>query len=718
MTGSTPNSGDFDPTLAVLPPEPKQIPDAPDPSVMVRAPQPTPAAVAGSTAVSGSVAGQGHQVAGQDINNYTLIVRQEAEVQSGGVVRRRVLDWEQIKANARSTQVPPGLEKAPAILAHERVLVLAADRGEGRTTASMYVAYGLVIEIGGNPPVERFEVDEGNSLTAVLREWGSGRLVLVDLVGASAVLRDRALNEAAAAKGTLAGAGSYLILTVPRSDENSWKYRLPDQVISLSRTSDVLPVFRRRIERQMDADLVAALCTHTWFIDQLRDAWPPSADRLGWLAATSHADGANTVAKIRDSVAAALDDWSDELRRQLGRKPDPWYRALIMAAAALEGADPGTVVAAARQLIDASGYTELDDVHPLVAPSVVSRVDGLEDVAVTATSVSFTRPEFGRAVLPHVWREHPDLRNALRNWLTRLPFQLAIDRRNLERLVDRIAALAIKCDPGLVTSVIEDWSAGDGLSETRLLLTVRLLTRTGVSQLIGRQVRSQIWNWAYNEKTDDGLRLAIAVVCGGTYGQEFPLNALTRLKHLAKSDSVYVRREVVSAVARIGNHIGPYGLLGYLADWLTQPQPRQIETLIAAVGEVLSEDHARAALGGGVERQRNGADGDLLSRFWQRVFDTLPYQQVGALVEVWLAAAAQVPVEQGDRLVEQLVSATDNNLRRIGRLVYATRPAYSLPPDPSRLDQLVALIQTRLDEIEHARLTASEEEGHGFGQLA
>jgi hypothetical protein len=427
------------------------------------------------------------------------------------------------------------------------------------------------------------------------------------------------------------------------------------------------------------------------------------------LAERSHRGGAGSVDAIRRDVQAALDDWSHLLRKDLDQQRDAWYRSLTVATGVLEEADPATIVKAARDLIDATGFNDLEDPHPLLARSVVARVEQLKNVSVDPRSVSFRQPEFGRAVLPNVWSDFPDLQLAFEEWLIQIPCRQQLDSPVLRRLAERTADLGVRHGSQCLARIVEGWSVDGVNAEDRLSLTVELLTTTALHPTVGREIRGYLYNWSYRDSTSDRLRLAAAIVCGN-YGDLYPRNALTRLKHLAKRPDGLLSKAVTSSVAQIATAVGPYRVLGYLTDWLTQAQPQQVETLITVINGVLRDERFRERLGADISNPWYSAPDGPAAGFWRRVYETIPFPGLGELVAVWLDAASSRPAEQGDRLVEVLLLAAGSNIRHVGRLGYAACPQPTpLPPDASRLDQLVALVQTRLDELVSAPVDDGEE---------
>jgi hypothetical protein len=712
MTDQFELADDFDATLAMMPAEVAARVAA----TQERLIGPVPETVVHTESVGhvGTVSGDNNRFAGRDYREITN--RWVFAGDGSNIARRSELAWPNIRERARSAERPSGIDASAAkTLADEQIFVLAANPGEGRDTALMCLLDELSKLIGNLPRVVRQytddpEADKQSSLDAYMQDWGAGTIVLLDLVNDTKARRDTVFNQVDVAKRLLAETDGFLVITIPRSDEPAWHALYPAWVVPLDRPTDVAPIFRRALDRRLNKSLIDSLMAHPWFADQLRQAWPPLARRLAELAEKSHQGGADSVDAISRDVQAALDDWSHLLRQDLDQRRDAWYRSLTVATGVLEEADPATIVKAARDLIDATGFSDLEDPHPLLARSVVARVEELKNVSVDPRSVSFRQPEFGRVVLPNVWSDFPELQPAFEKWLIRLPRRQQLDASALRQLARRTEELGVRHGSQLLVRVAEGWSVDGPNAEDRLSLTVELLTTTALHPTVGREIRGHLYNWAYRDSTSDRLRLAVAVVCGN-YGDLYPRNALTRLKHLSKRPDGFPSNAVTSSVLQIATAVGPYRVLGYLTDWLTQPQPQQVETLITVISGVLRDEQFRERLGADISNPWYSAPNGPAAGFWRRVYETIPFPGLGELVAGWLDAASSRAAEQGDRLVEVLLLAAGSNIRHVGRLGYAACPQPTpLPPGASRLDQLVALVQTRLDELVSAPVDHGEEQ--------
>ena len=687
-----PRPDDPDPALAALPGFESSVIDRVDAASADRpsGPQPggaVPRAGWHTELISASTVDQSshRQHAGRDMYQaQSLTINQFAPPTVPTSVRRVVVLWEQIHRSADRAVTVDGVAEAADRLYRHRVLFLVADPGQGASTARLCIAHRLSDTLRYEPPVERIALDdEEETLDGAAREWDSSRLVIVDASSMPDQPRTRLIDDVAAVKAIVDRTDSFLMVTVPRADLVTVRARYPDWVVELGKP-DGTEVFRRHLADRIDDHLLADVLADQWFLGEVRDAWPERAAQLADLAAQS-ATRTRAVDALRAEVQAASSDWTEQLRAEIDAATDARTRSLLLAAALVEGGPPAAVVALAEALVTRSKYAEAEaPPHPLVATSVVTRVARVGQVSAGPDRVVFSRPAYGRAVLPYVWSEHPDLRPALRSWLVAVPDQRGLGPDELTLVVDRVAELAAARGADLVYTCARGWIARGART-----LAERLLTIAATDRRIGRDVRRQLWIWSKSAGPD--LQYSVAMVCGGGYGGIYPANALTRLKHLAVSAAQTVRAAVVDAVATIAQQIGPYRLLGHLQDWMAQPDPARAATLARALHAALVRPTVRARLHDDAHRH-SGPDGTAV-RFWRRALDSLPYDIAADLITTWLNAVDDGTRDTVDLLVDQLVTAAGEDRHRLVQLSWGARG----PQGNRASQQLMQRLLTRLD---------------------
>lgn len=654
-------------------------------------------------------AGRDQYSAGRDVN---VTVHYEARSGSDRV-RRSILVPDARRDQAAVVVPPDGLDDAGAILAAEHVVVLASQHDAGYEAASIYLVDKLISTSNGlldGLSVELVADDRDFTLDAALSDWERGTALIVDLVDPQSDV-DVVLADLGGFQRKLTTIQSYLVLAVPERCYERFRGRYPGWVHRLARAGGP-EVFRRHI-RGVPESIVDDVLRDDWLTGQLREVWPPQAARLAQLAQAAHAAGLADAATLAQEIRAAYEDWTSKLREEFQDHPDAWWRSLLMAAAVLEGTDsPPVVVTAAESFLDNTNYLREPE-HPLVGPGVSTRLETLKETTLDPASITFSRPEYGRSVLPHVWADHPDLRDHLLRWIVALPTTVAeLDSQDLDNLADRAVDLAIRRGHGIATTLARSWAtsprrddgragtepAGDPASRTRRSLAVRVLAAAAADHTIGREVREQLYRWAYADaRRWPELELVVAQVCGSLFGAAYPRNALTRLKHLTKSNSTAVRAAVADAIHHLGVHIGPLRLLGHLTTWLDNANPARLAVLAQGFDKLLADPTVLRNLAQALDRMPRHGNPNALRQFWQQLYDAANPNDLTHPVMTWLAAAAQLECRHGDAMVELLVSATGDEVRHYGDLVYATRGPARTATD-ERVTQLYAQVRTRLDE--------------------
>ncbi len=223
-----------------------------------------------------------------------------------------------------------------------------------------------------------------------------------------------------------------------------------------------------------------------------------------------------------------------------------YQRALLIAAATLNGVDAAAVFVAADRLSARVGLP-----RPPGGGLVGDGVDKLiGDIGADLTNdgrILLPRPAYPASVLDHVWQYRPQLRADLKAWLIGLPESL--DANQARGVGDTLIDLAVRqADAPLITNAVNSWATPKQVYRD---LAVATLTKAAVDDGIGRAVRRTMYRWATNASTDENLQVTIADVCGGLFGRTFPSNALTRLRHLALRGSDTVREHVTKSLREL-----------------------------------------------------------------------------------------------------------------------------------------------------------------------
>lgn len=666
-------------------------------------------------ASSVSVTGDGNQAAGRDVINRTQHIESlylllgSGEPEETARVRQRggrgLQDPEALRRLAQQYVAPPGLlgdEPGTALrtLDERNVLFLTAEeRSAGQFAAGLRLGYELREKYPDLAVREELlDPDFRLSEHELLGKRGQAALVL-DLreAGDKEVggLR-RGLVEFAR---VLDERRSFLILLVPRNQVREFDEILPGRVHHLGRPPSV-EVFAR----YLDGADAHALVQETGCAEQLERLWPPRVKEVADAVTERIREGENPAEALRTVLDRQQHGSALALRKEIRKRQesgDAEWLALLAASAVLEHAEPQHVVAAADQLLAGNGVVPANEV-PLLRPSPYARLHDFSYDHFDPASRTFRPRGFATEVVRHLWREHPELRGSLLDWLASLPWEISdLGREELERIADRSADLAVEAGPRVAVGLAQRWAtthvgkASKGQqTSTRLpdrrrrSIAVRLLTATATDSTLGRDIRQALWEWS--RRSDADLQLLTAEVCAGI-GRFFPRVALTRLKHLAGARDEHVRASVRAALGQLEDQLGVSAFLGYLTEWFDNASPPRLRFVAEVTAELLP---GRA----------HHIDADTATAFWGRALDVMPPEDLRTAVEGWLRAAAVAPPGKQEDIVESLVRAAGGSSLRIAQVQYASR--IDRPPldlrslDPEPLAEVVHQLWTRLDEVD------------------
>ncbi|GAA0536061.1 hypothetical protein GCM10009545_43420 [Saccharopolyspora thermophila] len=617
---------------------------------------------------------------------------------------RGLQDREALERLASRYVTPPGLlgeqrGSAFQVLHDRRVLLIA---GEGSACGQFSAALRLGYELQEKHPelVVREELaDTGFRLQAkTLLVAHEPAAVLVDLRGAG---RDEIQNVRRGLvefTDQLEQYRSYLILIIPHNLAPAFGESFPGRVHRLAKPSSV-DVFVRHLTGVENPHELVEKSGVAQCVERL---WPPKVKDLAEAVSDRINRGTDPDAALRAVLETESKDPTTTLRAEITRKQqaeDTEWLALLLAAGLLEGASAKHIAVAADTMLEHSNVAR-EQVIPLLRPSPFTRLHHLGDDYFDLETCELKPPGLGTQVLRHFWREHPDVHDTLLEWIRDLPRQIEdLNRKELERVADRVAELAAEGGADIAVSLADEWARtaaadrSDGAETSdhwknryRRSIAVRLLTTTALDASLGRSVRQKLWEWSRDGNAD--RKLLTAEVCAGI-GQVFPRIALTRLKHLATSESETVRRAVLAAVLQIGGELGVSTFLRYMAEWFDDASPARLKILSESVASVLAE-------------RTSDIDSAAAVAFWDRALGSMAPDDLRPVAESWLRTAANLEPEERGALVEPLVAATRGDARRIAQLQYAssfgTLPDFTSIGD-KRVADSVRHLRTRLDEV-------------------
>ncbi|MEV5574854.1 hypothetical protein AB0L06_32870 [Spirillospora sp. NPDC052269] len=407
-------------------------------------------------------------------------------------------------------------------LAAENVVTLSAPPGSGRRTTAM----AALRRVTPNTDIRLFSPDR-DEVGEIKVSAACGYLVDGDAESPSTL---GSLTDAVRA------AGAFAVVFTTAPTPHSIRLDPPDPV----------EVYRRRVARQ-------GLGT-TWIRWNrapalLAGASPADARRLADIAA---AVGSPTEAE------ESFRHWSEELSRWFTEHPEPHDRALLVAAATLERAEPTEVYTVAASLLRRLDVT----VHGSgLAWTPAAGLRGFLTAATDSDRVEFRRHGFTESVLRHVWDDYPLIRTDLLDWLAALPGDPAVPGVLRSKLAETFADLAAEHDAAdQIIRTAQTWAENDHAD-----LAYIALARTCLAPTVGGRIRSAMYRWSREVKVDQTLKLTLVRACQ-TLAQTHTSIALTRLKHLATNGNPQVRAETADALLALAKD-HPDEILNAILTW-------------------------------------------------------------------------------------------------------------------------------------------------------
>lgn len=632
--------------------------------------------IAGDNAVQGEVVAAGHgSVAAGNFNIVSPEALHEKHMQRlFGIRRLNYVDFEALSRVSASTVATEALEAQIDTLDQPvRMVALLAPPESGQSTAAKHLAFQFNVRKRNGTLDTTHEIEEEEwTLAELLHLQPEHAVVIVDYSESSRPLK-RLEAEIDSVPPLLRKRDQHLILLLPSRldlEAASW-----DFAYKLDRP-DGREVFARQVAGRVSVPLSNELCANEWLSQRLSQAWPPEAARLAMLAVQLYDDGAEESASLVSQLRHVQGDWSEQLEEDYGAEDDAQTCALLLGAALFEGGAFTTMVESGDVLLRTSKWTS-QPVHPLTQLSPRHRLKVLESASrFDAERRGFARPEYGEAVLPYVWSTFPRLRVHLRGWLGTLPFKLsALSQEDRTRMVSRILGLTRRQEAGvkLLADVAERWitrkdeaeKLPQRLCDAAHSAAVELLSEAAIDRKLGRRTRRLLYEWAYGE-AGPRQKQAVARVCRGQLSRRYPLNALTRLKHLASHHDPGVRDETYRSLSAISKEMGTGTLLRLLGGWLDPQRPQSAEMVLRLLQEELSDASTLPILLGPFEDT-------WLREFWSRLLEHLEVSQLERLVfAVAEAAANAAATQETDDAVERFVALAAERQKSYDSLFHAS----------------------------------------------
>jgi hypothetical protein len=322
--------------------------------------------------------------------------------------------------------------------------------------------------------------------------------------------------------------------------------------------------------------------------DQLRPGTPLwKAAECARLVAVEFLHGSGDLQAIRDRLAqghgARLDGWFHGLS-------DLSTRCFALALATLNGMSAQNVneqSLALQAALTPGKRSSMPAADPF-GSSTSARLGrvGARSQTVTVYSrhgprpletVAYEDPSMPRAVLQHVYREYPDVQDALVTWLRDLGGHA--DRRVRLWAANAAGSLASVAFDHILRVIVRPW-AGSSDPKRRDSAAYSLYLPAQDAAL-ATQVRGLVGDW---RRSDAPLLKATAARCfGSAIGTLDPKAALAELKELAACDDLDVAYAVGSSLCELFDWnvelVGP--TLRALSDWFRNDRPRRYTAMLS-----------------------------------------------------------------------------------------------------------------------------------------
>jgi hypothetical protein len=579
--------------------------------------------------------------------------------------RLRTLAEDHFRYLERRFVPPPGYDRAAETLTRAGAVLVAGQPGSGRRTAALMLlrsrgGSGRFRELSSRPDDE--EILDADSVAA-------GDRVLFDLSSGPA---DRA--ELESHRVVLQSCGAHLVVVLPEDAEELVPDGFGPLVERIGRP-DGSAVFGRHLRAEEVPCTPSVLQADDRLVSRLGEDPMRDLARLARLTreARDRAGGRGQPAGWLGEALSAVADRSREVAEQVGGNPDGRFRALLLAAAVFEGAAADVVAAVAGGMLTASRYPP-NETHLLDRPGLGQRLTEIGVTTDGAGRVRFTRLAYGAAVRAHFWRNFPELRADLRDWVGACVVLPELTGEDQDQVVARLAEQCLNVDRASdIFRLARTWT--DRSTAGRPMLTASLAAQAleyGLrDERVGREFRRQIYNWSRGPALSPDLAQVLITVCADVLAPTLPSSALVRLHHLAGHRDPAVRIEAGERLRLLAEQDGRLfrQLLRRLAGGLIvdSPEPAEIELFLR-----LSEcDLSGSTRPGSTRLLATGAVRDLLIQCWTAALVHADSGTLRAPVERWLQAAAGRP--DLEPLLDLLVAACDRRAGLLGRLYAIVR---------------------------------------------
>lgn len=382
-----------------------------------------------------------------------------------------------------------------------------------------------------------------------------------------------------------------------------------------------------------------------------------------------HASLANIVAEARKSA----EDYVADVGETVGGYA-PVQRALLLAAALFESSHTDVVHEATDTLLKELSFSD-EDIHLLEQEGIDGRLAAVGVTVDAHRCVGFGKVRYHRAVAGYFWANYPDMREPLRNWIGSCVESATMTTGDRERAVERFASQACRHGRSEDLHVLAArWAkkSDAGSTNLRAQWAARALDHAlrwdSDDGRVARAARKQIYAWA-RDGVDSGLAHVLVDVSANVVADQYPDQALVRLRWLAQHRRCRVRDAAVGAVQDLTRDRRAYRrFLWRMSDWIGGRRPPDVhlflETSVAGVIMRGDESSARALI------HESWARAQLVD-CWAAVFAQDNASTWSGHVRGWLDAATDAHADEAG--VDVLVDAAAPYVPALARLYVVAR---------------------------------------------
>lgn len=451
-----------------------------------------------------------------------------------------------LAACAESRFVPPGGQWLDAVskLGYLGALIVTGERGTGRRTAALRLLSG----IRADGPIYELAPTWNRPSTRVLPTPPGGRCLL-DMSEPtekppSADFGKKLLDWAREEGICL------VVIAADEAGASRWAQSAGDAAVRL-RSPDARELAVRELGLTAAGELRTAILDHPAFAEI-------------WLSAPKAADARRLVELIIEEPFRSPEQIADEYRGWRNwiddtlRTQKIGSRTLMWAAAFCDDGQRGSVLRMSEDL--RRKLKEDRGPAAVLSDDPASERLGKAGIKPNGDRVRLDPVHHGiaEALRVYLWREFedPPLRGLLTEWLVEQLGALPPD--DAGRLAQGVLDIVVRFRDDTLLRAVRDNLTGD-----KQPIAVRLLSRAAVDPQFGAHVRSSLYSWAKDSRSQADL---VAAVCGGEFGEQLPGLALVRLGWAAQKSGPD-SPALAGALASIGTR-HPAAVLESIAKWL------------------------------------------------------------------------------------------------------------------------------------------------------